>query len=52
MSRNTVLGFDVGEVGEVAGIGELVEVNHNPIRVLSQHITDEVGADEATAAGN
>jgi len=45
-----VFGFDVGEVGEVARIRELIEINHNPIRVFTQHITDEIGADETTTA--
>ncbi len=42
---------EVCEGGGVAGVGELVEVENGEVRSGFKQVTDEVGADEAGAAG-
>ena len=42
----------VGQVGEVAGVGQRVEVDDGRFGVAFQDIADEVAADEAAAAGD
>ena len=44
--------LQVGEVGWVAGVGELVEVDEAAPGEPRQGEADEVGADEAGAAGD
>ena len=44
--------LDVAQVLEVAGVGELVEVDDLDVVVLGEHVAHEVGADEAGAAGD
>ena len=41
-----------GDVLGVAGVGQLVEHGHVDARVLAHDVVDEVGADEAAAAGD
>ena len=43
--------FHIAQVVQVAGVGELVQVDHVVV-VLRQHVADEVAADEAGAAGD
>ena len=47
-----VLGlFQVQEVQPVPRIGQLVQIDDGPVRVLAEHASDEIGADEAAPAG-
>ena len=48
--RQAVIGFDISEVGQVAGIGEFIEVDHRPVGVFAQYVADEVAANEATTS--
>lgn len=41
-----------GDVLGVAGVGELIEHGHVNLRMLADHVVDEVGADESAAAGD
>ena len=43
---------DIGEVGEIAGVGEAVEVDDGDLRFRFEQVVDEVAADEAAAAGD
>ena len=45
-------GVEVFEVVEVAGIGELVEIDDVQLGVGGEHVAHEVGADESRAAGD
>lgn len=47
----TLIGLQVGEVGEVAGVGQLVEDRHRVIG-RPQHMVDVVRADEARPSGD
>ena len=40
-----------GEVGKVAGIGEIIQIHHQ-LRVGSEGLEDEIGADEPSSTGN
>jgi len=42
----------VGQIGQVAGVGEGVEVDDRDIPFGFQDVTDEIAADEAAAAGD
>ena len=44
--------FDVLQVGQVAGIGQFVEIDDAVIRVFLDEETDNMAADKASAAGN
>ncbi len=44
--------FDVGEVAQIAGVGQFVQIDQAAVRKLLQGQPYEVGADEAAAAGN
>ncbi len=44
--------FHVPQVGRVAGVGELVQVDHPAAGVTLKQVEDEVAADEAAAAGD
>jgi hypothetical protein len=44
--------FHVPQVGGVAGVGELVQVDHLAALIAIQQVEDEVAADEAAAAGD
>jgi hypothetical protein len=44
--------LEVGEVGRVAGVGQLVEVDDAIVGVLGEDVADEVGSDEPRAAGH
>ena len=44
--------WEPGDVLGVAGVGQLVEHGHVDARVLAHDVVDEVGADEAAAAGD
>ena len=46
------IGLDVAEVREVAGVGQLVEVDDVVVGVRAQDVPHEVGTDEARAAGD
>ena len=46
------VGGQARDVLGVAGVGQLVEHGHVDARVLAHHVVDEVGADEAAAAGD
>ena len=46
------VGGQPGDVLGVAGVGQLVEDGHVDARVLAHDVVDEVGADEAAAAGD
>ena len=46
------VGGQPGDVVGVAGVGQLVEYGDVHLRVLAHHVVDEVGADEAAAAGD
>ena len=46
------VGGQPGDVLGVAGVGELVEHGHLHAGVLAHNVVDEVGADEAAAAGD
>ena len=41
-----------GQGGQVARVGQLVQTHDPVIRVLSQHVEDEIAADESGAAGD
>jgi len=41
-----------GQVVEVAGIGQLVEIDQPPFRAFGPEQADEIGADEAAAPGH
>jgi hypothetical protein len=49
--RISFIFFDVLEVLGIARVGKLVEVNYM-IGVLCQYMTDKVGPDKTTTAGN
>src|SRR5205823_14598403 len=44
--------LDVLQVRRVARVGELVEVDDGVVGVRREHMSDEVGADEAAPAGD
>ena len=44
--------FHVLQVFQVPGVGQLVQVDQENVIVLFQHVVDEVGANEAGAAGD
>ena len=46
------IAFDVGQVFEVAGVGQLVDVDDGLIRIAVQLVADEVRADEPAATGD
>ena len=50
----TVVGlvFDILEIGQVAGIGQLVEIDDPVVRIFVHEMTDHVASDEARAAGD
>ena len=43
--RTPVLLLDVGKVGEVAGVGEFIEIDNDPVGVRTEDIADEVRTD-------
>ena len=47
-----VVAFQLGEVFEVSGIREIVEVDDADIVACTREMQDEVGADEAASAGD
>ncbi len=47
-----VLGGQAGDVGDVAGVGEGVDVRDELGVVMLEDVADEVAADEAAAAGD
>ena len=44
--------LQVKEVQAVSRIGQFVQVDDGPVRVLAEHAPDKIGADEAAPAGN
>ena len=44
--------LQIQEVQPVSRIGQLVQVDDGPVRVLAEHAPDEIGADEAAPTGN
>lgn len=42
----------IGQIGGVARIGQLVQIDHPRIGALGQDQPDEIGADEAAASGD
>jgi hypothetical protein len=47
-----IAALQVREVEPVARVGQLVEVDDGPVGMAAEHEPDEVGADEAAAAGD
>ena len=44
--------LQIGQIGRIAGIGELVEIDHVPFGSRAQCQPDKVGADKARTAGD
>ncbi|MBT9141503.1 MAG: hypothetical protein DDT30_02095 [Dehalococcoidia bacterium] len=43
--------FDTPQVLQIPGVGELVQVGHFPIGVLTQYVTDKVAPDKSSPTG-
>src|SRR5207302_2235851 len=48
----TRMPLEVGEIGQIAGVSERIEVNEAPAGLNVQQIAHEVAADEPAAAGD
>ena len=44
--------LEIGQVGGIPRVGQLVEIDDAVVRVRRQDVADEVGADEAASAGD
>src|SRR5215470_6215837 len=44
--------LEIGQVGGISRVGQLVEIDDAVVRVRGEDVADEVGADEAAAAGD